>query len=69
MKFGPILEFHIYSGLQVGPSGHRTLFVDIKSKLLSQYKLLTKAQLLFQCQPKVVLDQMEHPVQCTAAAA
>ena len=52
--------------VQVGPSGRGTQFVDIKLKVLLQNKLLIeKRNLLFQCQQKVVHDQMDHLVSCS----
>ena len=47
--------------IQGNNSGRGTLFLDTKVKVPPQYKLLIKV--LFQCQQKLVLDQMDHPVE------
>ena len=51
--------------MQSGPSGRGTQFVDIKLKVPPQYFLgiSNKPKLLLKCPQKVVLDQMDHPVE------
>ena len=58
-------EDHLANGatVQGGTSGLGTLFVDIKIKVLPQYKfLLLKQSSYFNVNKEVVLDQMYHPV-------
>ena len=64
----PLDDSRPLSVVQGGPWGRGTLFVGIKLKVLSHYKLLiTKAILLFQCQQKLVLRP--HGTPCSKAAA
>ena len=54
--------FRIFHGVQGGPSGCRTLFVDIKLKVLPLYELLMlKSNSYYNVNKEVVLDQMDHP--------
>ena len=52
------------TNVQGGSSGRGTQFVDIKLKVQPRHKLLTQKRnsILFQCQQKLVIDQMDHPV-------
>ena len=65
--YAMIYEKHVWpscTAIQGGPSGRGTLFVDIKLKVSPKYipHILTRAHFLFQCQWKLVINQMNHAV-------
>ena len=58
--------FRIFLGVQGGPSGCRTLFVDIKLKVLPLYELLMlKSNSYFNVNKRLSATRWGHPVlQC-----